>query len=198
MSRLITRTIGASIGLVAVLAGSSPSLAQEEDESSTAGNTPTVEETATPSAAPTGAVARPPKKEDLHPHAHAGASLMLTGIVTLGLSYGPAVYVGNESTLASDRKLQTPFAGPWMDLVSRPGCMSAAYCGNEPAYQALLMFDGFFQALSGIELLAGLIEMGQDDPPSGKAPAPKAEAAVHVSPSALGAAGYGVTAFGNF
>jgi hypothetical protein len=190
MSRLITRTIGVSIGLVAML-GSSPSLAQEEESTAAAA------EDAATSPAATSAGARPAKKEDPRSHAHAGANLMLTGIVTLALSYGPAVYIGNESTLAADRRLQTPFAGPWIDLVSRPGCASAANCGSEPGYQALLMFDGFFQALSGIEILAGLIELGQEDYRAAKPP--KAEArALHVSPSALGASAYGVTAFGSF
>jgi hypothetical protein len=195
MSRLITRTIGATIGLVALL-GSSPSLAQDE-ESSTAGAA-SAEETSTSPVA-TSAAARTAKKEDPRSHAHAGANLMLTGIVTLALSYGPAVYVGNESTLTADHRLQTPFAGPWIDLVSRPGCASSANCGSEPGYQALLMFDGFFQALSGIEILAGLIELGQEDYRAPKPPPPKAEAAtLRVSPSTLGAAGYGLSAFGSF
>ncbi len=204
MSRLITRTIGASVGLVAVLAWSPQARAQEEEEAPAAEvaqpapDTPSVrvaqDDSHTVQPASRGRSESPPS------HARAGASLMLTGLLTFGLSYVPAAFVANESTLSTDRKLTVPFGGPWMDLLARPGCGAVSgNCGGETAYQALLMFDGFFQVLSGIEVLAGLVEMGQDDTPAASKKATKSDAAsLHVTPSSLGAGGYGLAAFGKF
>jgi hypothetical protein len=197
MSRLITRTMGASVGLAAVLAWSPQAHAQEQAEEAPATEVaqPAAEAPAVRIAASETYAAKPARKESPPNHARAGASLMLTGLLTFGASYAPAAYVANESSLSLDRKLTVPFAGPWMDLLSRPGCGPTGSCGGETAYEALLMFDGFFQVLSGIEVLAGLVEMSQDDSPSKRTP--KAEA-LRVTPSSMGAGGYGLAAFGKF
>jgi hypothetical protein len=218
MTRLITRIVGASIGLFATLAWSSPSLADESSSSApeTPADTPppAAPAPATGAVASTGAVVpshaavangavvtrvapQPYPKEGGRNHVRTGASLLLTGMVTFGLSYAPAAYVASDSQLPADRKLQIPFAGPWLDLMNRPGCgMPGVNCGNESGYTALLLIDSFFQALSAVEALAGLIELGQEDP----APrAPKSdEATLHLAPAALGATSYGLSAFGKF
>jgi hypothetical protein len=200
MTRLIARTIGA-VGLFAVIAWSPASFADDEPSSDT--ETPAPAEATTPAAAAsTASTASSGHAETpLRKHAQMGAALTLTGVLTLGLSYGPAVYVAQESKLATDRKLQVPVAGPWLDLAARPQCYSGGNCGNEGGYTALLMFDGFFQALAAIEIVAGLVEMAQEDyaaPKKATAP-PKAEAAsMRVSPATLGVGGYGLAAVGRF
>jgi hypothetical protein len=198
MTRLIARSIGA-VGLFAAIAWSPPIFA--DDETSAATTTPEADEATTTSSAPSTTAAKH-AETPLHKHAQMGAALTLTGFVTLGLSYGPAVYVAEESHLSLDRKLQVPVVGPWLDLAARPQCYSGGNCTNEGGYTALLMFDGFFQALAAIEIVAGLVEMAQDDyPATSKAAAaapPKAATALRVAPAALGPGGYGFAAMGRF
>src|SRR5262249_36760989 len=132
-------------------------------------------------------------------HSRAGASLVLSGFVFLGLSYGPSLYVANRSGLHADHKLDVPIAGPWLDLAARSGCGTPARpCNDEPGYTALLVLDGFVQAVSAIQVLAGLGELSMDDT-SPAAPRKKASGtAIVVTPAAFGTAGYGLGAIGKF
>jgi hypothetical protein len=192
--------LGASVGSIAALAWSLPAHAQgtaptkQVALAATSAASPHLVEDDTPGAGDSqqgrAAGAEEARHEDL------GASLMLTGIVTFGLSYVPALYVGNDSNLLADRKLQIPVAGPWLDLYSRPGCgATGVNCRNESGYTALLMIDGLAQALSAIEVMAALVELAQEDP---QAPKESEEAKVRVMPASFGPGGYGMAAIGKF
>jgi hypothetical protein len=212
MTRLITRILGTSIGVFATLAWSSPSFADDPSPSTSqvpADTTPATASAPANSAASSnsavvssGAVvahAGPQRlpKEGGRSHVRLGASLLLTGIVTFGLSYGPAAYVASDAKLLADRKLQVPFAGPWLDLASRPACgMSGVNCGNESGYTALLLMDSFFQALSAVEVFAGLVELAQEEPTY--KPPKVEEASVRIAPTPFGAGSYGLSAIGKF
>jgi hypothetical protein len=126
--------------------------------------------------------------------------LVLSGFVFLGLSYGPSLYVANRSGLPSDHRLDIPIAGPWLDLGSRPGCVGPYHnCSNEPGYTALLVLDGFIQAVSAIQILAGLGELSKDESATTAPPKKAARtASVVVAPTAFGTAGYGLGAIGRF
>jgi hypothetical protein len=197
MTRLITPIAGASVGLFAAITWSQPSLADEP--ASSADTTASTEETPPPETDGAGATQRPQPADHGQPysHARAGGALVLSGFVFLGLSYGPSLYVANRSGLPADHKLDIPFAGPWLDLGSRPGCAGGHNCANEPGYTAALVLDGFVQAVSAIQILAGLGELSRDE----AAPAPQKKAsgtAVVVTPAAFGTAGYGLGAVGRF
>jgi hypothetical protein len=200
MTRLSTPFVGASASLIAVLAWTLP--ARADDPSSPVDAT-TAEETASPDTDTSVAAQQPQQPQTAeharppNSHAHTGASLVLSGFVFFGLSYGPSLYVANRSGLPADHKLDIPFAGPWLDLGSRPSCAGQRGCSNEPGYTAALVLDGFIQAVSAIQILAGLGELAKDD----TAPAPQKKAsrtAIVVTPAALGTQGYGLGAIGRF
>jgi hypothetical protein len=199
MTRLITPIAGASAGLVAALTWTVPSLAQ--DPSPPGNEASSTSEIASPETDSEGAGGQTQPAESSRlsgSHARAGASLVLGGFLGLGLSYGPSLYVANRSGLRADHKLDIPIAGPWLDLGSRPSC-AATSCTNEPGYTALLLLDGFTQAISALQMLAGLIELAQEDPAPAAAPAQKtSRPAIVVAPTALGTRGYGLGASGNF
>jgi hypothetical protein len=201
MSRLITPLAGASAGLLAALAWSLPSLADEPSADPDA--TAIESETATIQPESPAIPQQPqPAKHDRPPinHARTGAALVLSGLAFMGLSYGPSLYVANRSGLPSDHRLDVPIAGPWMDLASRPACAGYAErgCGNEPGYTALLVLDGFIQAVATIQILAGLGELATDDSASAAPRKKTSGTAIVVTPAALGTGGYGLGALGKF
>jgi hypothetical protein len=116
-----------------------------------------------------------------------------------GLTYAPAAYVAGDSRLPADRRLYVPVAGPWLDFAHRPHCGEATpNCGNEPLNTTLLWLDGFVQAISALEVAAGLVELAQDDSYGGSAASKPDTASVRVSPTTLGAGGYGMGMSGRF
>ncbi|MGD0676315.1 MAG: hypothetical protein ABSC94_12925 [Polyangiaceae bacterium] len=127
-----------------------------------------------------------------------GVRLLLSGVITLGITYMPALVVANESPLPVDQKLYIPFAGPWLDLGNRPGCGSLAIpCSPEGGYRALLVADGILQAVSAIEILAGLNQMKHHDAPARTAGADK-PALLRVAPTSVGPGALGMIAVGRF
>lgn len=81
--------------------------------------------------------------------------LMATGLATFGFSYSVSAYVGAASQRESDRFLVVPAAGPFIALVERDACGTAATgaCTNEMTYEGLLVASGVMQ-------LAGLAQIG--------------------------------------
>jgi hypothetical protein len=166
------RTATVCAGLVAALAWSTSSLADDS-----AGG---VERAESPTAAQSG-----------------GAALLATGVITLGLAYIPASTIATTSTLAIDKQLLVPIAGPWIDLANRPNCGPRGLsCDAEIGNQALLIVDGFFQGLALIQILAGAAQVSRD----ASVPVAKIEEkpSVRVQPAQLGAGGYGLAALGRF
>ncbi len=193
----IHRPACACIGLLTILAWPAVSLA-EDGAPATAPQGITVTRTLEPNGAIV--VEQWPDKappESPPPAIGAGGTLLLSGVVTFGLSYVPAVMTASESTLKIDKQLYVPVVGPWLDLANRPNCGAGSLsCNAETGSQALLVVDGIFQALAVIQVLAGLGAIARDtatavaksdDQPS-----------LLVRPAQLAAGGYGLAAIGQF
>jgi len=82
------------------------------------------------------------------------ASLLRTGVFTLGLSYVPALVVAIESDVSADKHLYAPIVGPWLDLASRDGCDG---CNSETVNKVLLVTDGVFQGLGALQILGAFM-----------------------------------------
>ena len=86
------------------------------------------------------------------------------GLVVTALSYAPTLYVGLTSTDPYDRALQIPFAGPWMDFLSRPACVPPNLpialpvdpCMADKASRAAIVTSGALQDLGALFVLVGL------------------------------------------
>jgi hypothetical protein len=123
-------------------------------------------------------------------------SLIGTGIVTLGLSYVPAVIVASKSPQPADRHLFVPVAGPWLNLANRPACGAETIaCDAETTNKVLLGVDGIFQGIGVLTTLAGFFTPERE---AEIAASQTGKPSVHVTPARIGAGGYGLTAFGAF
>src|SRR5580698_9865082 len=118
----IYRPACACIGLLTILAWPTVSLA-EDGAPATAPRGITVTRTLEPNGAivvelwPDTAPAESPP-----PAIGTAGTLLLSGAVTFGFSYVPAVMTASESTFAIDKQLYVPVVGPWLDLANRPNC----------------------------------------------------------------------------
>ncbi|HEX4446773.1 MAG TPA: hypothetical protein VH044_08560 [Polyangiaceae bacterium] len=128
----------------------------------------------------------------------AAGTLVISGLVTLSLAYVPAFAMASQSTLPIDQRLYAPVAGPWIDLANRPVCGSGLSCSTEMANQALLVTDGIVQALGAAELLIGLMTLAADPSRTPSMAKVEDKPGLQVSPSQLGARGYGLVALGKF
>jgi hypothetical protein len=122
--------------------------------------------------------------------------LLGSGIAALSLAYAPAFAVAVESSLAEDRNLYVPVAGPWIDLGVRPACGGRIDCALESLNKALLVTDGIFQGAGALAIVASLLvrERGalvvtaEDND----------KRRVLVTPAQLGPGAYGAVALGEF
>jgi hypothetical protein len=86
------------------------------------------------------------------------SSLVTTGVVTLGLSYGAAALVAATSTHQGDNRLYVPVLGPWLDLADRGSCpVESSSCDHETTNKILLVSDGVIQAVGALTILSGLM-----------------------------------------
>jgi hypothetical protein len=193
----IHRSACACIGLVTILAWPAASRA-EDGAPATASQGVTITRTLEPNGAVV--VERWPDRapaESPSPAIGTGGTLLLSGVVTFGLSYVPAVMTASESTFAIDKQLYIPIAGPWLDLASRPNCgVGSLSCNAETGNQALLVVDGVVQGLAVIQVLAGLGAVAHDTATAVAKSDDKPT--VHVRPTRLAAGGYGLAAIGKF
>ena len=192
----IYRPACACIGLLTILAWPTVSLA-EDGAPATAPQGITVTRTLEPNGAivierwPDTAPAESPP-----PAIGTAGTLLLSGAVTFGLSYVPAVMTASESTLAIDKHLYVPVVGPWLDLANRPNCSLNLSCNTETGSQALLVVDGIFQGLAVIQVLAGLGAVARDTATA--VAKSDDQPTVRVRPAQLAAGGYGLAAIGKF
>jgi hypothetical protein len=120
-------------------------------------------------------------------------TLITSGIVTLGISYGAAAIVGAQSDHDGDKSLLVPVAGPWMDLTSRGGC-DVSPCGHETANKVLLVADGIVQALGALDIVLGFVMPERVSTAKAYVPGKVAWGVTPVS----GDRGYGLAAVGTF
>lgn len=81
--------------------------------------------------------------------------LLITGLVTLGGTYGASAIVAATSEREADDKLFYPVVGPWMDLADR-GC-DANPCENETLNKVLLIGDGVLQGLGALSIVLSVM-----------------------------------------
>jgi hypothetical protein len=126
---------------------------------------------------------------------------LVGGLVLLGLSYGPTLYVGLQASAGFDRVLAVPVAGPWLDLAQRPSCVEPNLppgvkapvdpCSLETAARTLLIVSGATQGLGAILTMVGLpthSEVIKDSPtatPPGDAGRSPPRVAVVPTPTGL-------------
>jgi hypothetical protein len=148
----------------------------------------------TPPSSPAPVAATPVAERD----AYTGPNrrLITSGLVTFGLSYIPAVIVAGTSDTSADHHLYVPIVGPWLDLGDRPGCGPHIGCDTETTNKVLLVVDGLFQGIGAVTTVWGFLTPERHEVVSTAAVVDKPT--VHVSPSSVGASGYGLTAFGSF
>jgi hypothetical protein len=115
--------------------------------------------------------------------------MLHSGIVTLGISYVPAVVVAASSDRSADKRLYLPLAGPWLDLGQR----DCPACSHETLNKALLITDGIVQGLGALDIVGAFFfvetrteEASNAEPPS-----------IRIAPTRI-AGGYGLTAIGSF
>lgn len=130
--------------------------------------------------------------------------LIVTGVGLFAVSYVPSVVVAAVNDTRYDNKLYIPFAGPWMNLGSRPGCGGPGQfsCGREGAYKALLIVDGVAQALGGAAVVAGIFTPQTRTTTvittTGQADKMSTKLKVRFVPTEVARDAYGLVAFGTF
>jgi hypothetical protein len=86
------------------------------------------------------------------------STLVSSGVVTLGLSYGAAALVAATSNHQGDNRLYVPVLGPWLDLADRGSCpVASSSCDHETTNKILLVGDGVIQAVGALTILSGLM-----------------------------------------
>jgi len=127
-----------------------------------------------------------------------GTPLLVSGLVTFGISYGAAVVVAATSDRDADQKLFIPIAGPWIDLADRGDCDVGTSCSdNESTNKVLLVVDGVFQGAGALATVVGVLQpWGSESTSTTTTTASKT--GIHVAPASLGRATPGIVAFGRF
>jgi hypothetical protein len=111
-----------------------------------------------------------------------------TGVLTLAVSYVPAVIVSATSNQSADSSLAVPLLGPWIDVAGRPQCGPGGIrCRVETGNRVLLVTDGLFQTWGVVAAVIGIFAKDYS----------RSSSPVQVAPAQVGG-GYGVTAFGRF
>lgn len=119
--------------------------------------------------------------------------LLITSSVVLVGAYVPMMIVGATSERPSDQtNLYYPVVGPWMNLADRQ--CDVRQCSNEGLNKAALITDGIFQGLGAIGIVTSFFLPNK---------ATRnwyliGNQSVHVAPTRLGVAGYGLGATGTF
>lgn len=123
-------------------------------------------------------------------------SMLHSGVVTLGVSYVPALVVAMSSSESYDKKLYVPVAGPWMDFASRDCKYN---CSHETMNKALLVTDGIFQGIGALQIIGSfLFPETHTTVASGHERRVAKRRTFQIAPSRMGTAAYGLTAFGRF
>jgi len=119
--------------------------------------------------------------------------MLRSGVWTLGLSYVPALVVGIESPVSTDRYLFAPVAGPWLDFARR----DCPECAHETLNRVLLVSDGVIQGIGTLEILGSFLFTEHTVVHQAAALDQSPKFHLRLSPTRM-AGGYGMTAFGNF
>ena len=122
-------------------------------------------------------------------------SLIASGLVSFGISYGAAVIVAGTSDRKADHRLYVPVVGPWLDLADRGNCdIDKSSCDSETTNKVLLVIDGIFQGAGVISTVAGILTPVE----STRTTVYSTNKKVHVTPVSFGRGAPGLAAFGRF
>jgi hypothetical protein len=124
--------------------------------------------------------------------------MLASGIITFGVTYGAGAIVAATSPLSTDQQMFVPIAGPWMDLVNRPGCGgdSGRSCSTETAYKVLLVADGIGQAIGALTIVEAFLN--PETVTTTHSTTASEKPSFRMTPASMGAGGYGMVALGNF
>jgi len=117
------------------------------------------------------------------------------GVGIFALSFVPVVVAGSSSGLGADRSLLVPLAGPWIDLMQRPGCSPSASCNGETTDKVLLIVDGVFQAIGALTVVGGFLATSHETRTVRTA---DLRPTLRFAPAQIGGGAYGMLALGRF
>lgn len=119
--------------------------------------------------------------------------MLVSGIVTGGISYGVAAVVALSSDVSADHRMIVPLAGPWLALSGRPACggTTGRSCDAATTDKVLIATDGVFQAVGAFLIIDAFLN------PRTTTVTRAARRPVLVVPTA-GSNGYGLAAVGHF
>jgi hypothetical protein len=124
--------------------------------------------------------------------------MLFSGALTLGLTYGAGVIVASTSDRDADHRMFVPIAGPWMALFDRGDCggTTGRSCDTETTYKVLIVADGVGQALGALMMVDAFFNPATKT--VSHTSTTKDKPTVHLTPTAMGAGGYGMLAVGSF
>jgi hypothetical protein len=116
--------------------------------------------------------------------------VIVSGVMTFGISYGIAVVAASISDNSADRRMFVPVIGPWLDLADRPSCpVEEVSCDTSTGQKILIGADGVLQALGVVVAVYGILT------PVHHRTGP---ASVQVVPVSMGRSGHGFAVRGAF
>ena len=196
MRRKLYALVAGALG-VTLLASPAQVFAQDEDDAPasnvTVNNPPAQQQPATvvvqpaPAEEKTVVVAPTPQQTAMESEETtvANTSVIATGAVTFGLSYGIAAFAASQSDRDSDRRMYVPLLGPWLAIADRDPCpVEQQSCDDETTDKVLMAVDGVFQAAGVVAVVYGVMT-----PRTVTTRTRTASTESHVVPMSMGRAG---------
>jgi len=88
----------------------------------------------------------------------ANSSVITSGVVTFGISYGVAAIAAASSDRDSNKRMYVPLLGPWLAMADRGDCpVAESRCDHETRDKVLMAVDGVFQAAGVITAVYGVL-----------------------------------------
>jgi hypothetical protein len=119
------------------------------------------------------------------------SNVIVTGVLTFGVSYGIAAIAAAQSDRSSDKRMYVPLLGPWLAMSDRGDCpVEESKCDNETTDKILMAVDGVFQAVGVVTAVYGVLS-----PVTVTHSTTTAKSGVHVVPVSRGdghSAGLGI------
>jgi len=140
-----------------------------------------------------------PRSAESSDHEYVGPNrkLLMSGIIMAGVPYIASVAIAASSNHHGDDNLYVPVIGPWLDIGHRGDCpVGSSACDNETGNKILLGVDGVFQAVGALQILGSFIFPETREVTT--VPATAFTPALTLTPTKMGKAGYGLSAFAEF
>jgi hypothetical protein len=139
----------------------------------------------------------PRSAERAHEYAGPNRTLLMSGIIVMGVPYLASVGVAASSNHTGDDNLYVPVIGPWLDLGHRGDCPAgSSACDNETANKLMIGADGVLQAIGALQIVGSFVF--PETRSATTVAATKYTPAFTLTPAKMGKTGYGLTAFASF